>query len=121
MPTDLAIVMENGPGTLAEIGEALGRAGINVEGICGFVAQGQGVGHLLVADPTAARQALDGLCEVGEEREVLILEVDDRPGALGSIARKLSDAGVNVEVAYLGTGTRLVLAVSDIEKARAAL
>jgi hypothetical protein len=113
--------MDNRPGILAEIGEALGRAGINVEGMCGFVAQGTGMGHILVADPTAARQALDGLCEIGEEREVLILEIEDRPGALGGIARKLSDAGVNVEVAYLGTGMRLVLAVSDIEKARAAL
>ncbi|HXY73221.1 MAG TPA: ACT domain-containing protein [Actinomycetota bacterium] len=121
MPTDLGIVMDNRPGTLAEIGEALGRAGINVEGMCGFVAEGKGVGHILVADPTAARQALDGLCEVGEEREVLVVEIEDRPGALGGLARKLSDAGVNVEVAYLGTGTRLVLAVSDIEKARTAL
>jgi len=121
VPTDLTIIMDNRPGTLAEIGEALGRAGINVEGMCGFVAQGKGYGHILVPDATAARQALDGLCEIGEEREVLIVEIENRPGALGSIARKLSDAGVNIEVGYLGTDTRLVLAVSDVEKARAAL
>ena len=121
MPADITVLMENRPGALAEIAEALGKAGINIEGMCGFVNAGQGVGHLLVQDPTAARRALGGVCEVGEEREVLVVGLEDRPGALGDLARKMADAEVNVEVGYLTTSLQIVLAVSDIEKARAAL
>jgi hypothetical protein len=121
VPADISVLMENRAGTLAEIAEALGKAGINIEGMCGFVSAGQGVGHLLVDDPAAARRALSGVCEVGEEREVLVVGIEDRPGALGDLARRLADAGVNVEIGYLTTRLQVVLAVSDIEKARAVL
>jgi hypothetical protein len=113
--------MENHPGALADIAEALGQAGINIQGMCGFVTGGRGVGHLLVQDPVAARRALSGVCELGEEREVLVVDLEDRPGALGSVVRKLADAGVNVEVGYLTAKLQVVLAVSDIEMARTIL
>jgi hypothetical protein len=121
MPADITVLLENSPGTLADIAEALGQAGINIEGVCGFVNAGRGVGHLLVQDPAAARRALSGICEVGEERDVLVVDLEDRPGTLGSVARKLAAAGVNVEVVYLTAKLQVVLAVSDIERARAAL
>jgi hypothetical protein len=121
VPADISVLMENRPGALAEIAEALGRAGINIEGMCGFVSAGQGVGHLLVEDPAAARRALAGVSEVGEEREVLVVGLEDTPGALGSLARRMTDAGVNLEVVYLTTRLEVVLAVNDIERARAAL
>ena len=121
MPADITVLMENRPGALADIAEALGQAGVNIDGMCGFVTTGRGVGHLLVQDPAAARRALSGVCEVGEEREVLVVDLEDRPGALGSVVRKLADAGVNVEVAYLTSKLQVVLAVSDIDRARTAL
>ena len=121
MPADITVLMENRPGTLADIAEAFGQAGVNIDGFCGFVTAGRGVGHLLVQDPAAARRALSGVCEVGEEREVLVVDLEDRPGALGSVVRKLADAGVNVEVAYLTSKLQVVLAVSDIDRARTAL
>lgn len=121
MPADITVLMENRPGALADIAEALGQAGVNIEGMCGFVTGGRGLGHLLVQDPAAARRALSGVCEVGEEREVLVLDLEDRPGALGSVVRKLADAGVNVEVGYLTAKLQVVLAVSDIDRARSAL
>ena len=121
MPADIMVRMENRPGALAEIAEALGKAGINIEGMCGFMSAGRGMGHLLVEDPAAARRALVGICEVGEEREVLVVDLEDRPGALGSVVRKLADVGVNVEVGYLTAKLQVVLAVSDIERARTAL
>jgi hypothetical protein len=121
VPADIMVRMENRPGALAEIAEALGKAGINIEGMCGFVGSGQAVGHLLVQDPAAARRALSAVCEVGEEREVLVVGLEDRPGALGDVARRMADAGVNVEIGYLTTKLEIVLAVSDIEKARAAV
>ena len=121
VPADITVLMENRPGALADVAEALGKAGINIEGMCGFVSAGQGVGHLLVQDPAAARRALSGLCEIRDEREVLVVELEDRPGALGDVARRMAEAGVNVELGYVTVATQIVLAVSDIEKARAAL
>jgi hypothetical protein len=121
VPADITVLMENRPGALADVAEALGKAGINIDGMCGFVSAGQGVIHLLVHDPRAARRALSGLCDIRDEREVLVVELEDRPGALGAVARRMAEAGINVELGYLGAATRLVLAVSDIEKARAAL
>ena len=56
-----------------------------------------------------------------DEREVLVVDVDDRAGALGEIARKLSDAGVNIELFYLATTTRLVIGVDDLKKARSVI
>jgi hypothetical protein len=76
----------------------------------------------LVEDAAAARRVLEesGM-EVSGEREVLVLDIEDRPGALGDTARKIANAGVNVELAYLATGTRLVLGADDLEQAKAAL
>ncbi|HEY44592.1 MAG TPA: ACT domain-containing protein [Anaerolineae bacterium] len=121
MARDLTVLLEDRPGTLADMSEALGDAGINIEGICGVPQQGKGVIHILVEDAAGARQALEvkGM-NVSAEREVLIMEVEDRPGALGKIARSLANAGVNIEFIYAATNTRLVVAVDDLEKARGA-
>jgi hypothetical protein len=122
MPTDLTVIMEDRPGTGAEMGEALGKAGVNIDGICGFPCEGVGIAHLLVEDGAAARKALEEIgLEVRAERPVLVLEVEDRPGAFGEIVRKISNAGVNIELGYMATRTRLVFGMDDIEKAKAAL
>ncbi len=122
MATDLTVILENRPGTLAELGETLGRAGINIEGGCGFPVEGQGVSHILVENAVAARRTLESAgFEVRGERPVLVVEFNDRPGELGKIARRIADAGVNVDLLYLATNDRLVLGVDNLEKARAAL
>jgi hypothetical protein len=122
MAKDLTVVLEDRPGTLAALGEALGRAGVNIEGICGFTAAGKGIMHLLVDDAAAARSALaDAGIEVRAERDVLVLTPEDRPGALGQIARKIASTGANIDVVYLATDTRIVIGADDLEKARAAV
>jgi len=122
MAKDLQVELEDRPGTLAQLGEALGRAGVNIEGLCAVPVQGRGWVHVLVEDAGAARQALEAAgIRVTGEREVVVLDVVDQPGTLGSVARKLADAGVNIDWAYLATRTRLVLAVSDLDRARSAL
>lgn len=123
MATDLRVEAEDSPGQLAAIGGELGKAGINIDGFCAAVAGGRGVVHLLVEDADGARQALQGAgYTVGAEKEALVLSsVEDRPGYLGEMAARLAEAGVNIEVAYLGTGTRLVLAVDDADAAQRAL
>jgi hypothetical protein len=119
---DLKIVMANRPGTLADVGEALGSAGINIEGGCGFPCEGKGTGHLLVEDSAAARRAIEESGnEALEERDVLILDLDDKPGTLGKICRRIADAGVNIDLLYLATNNRLVLGTDDLDKARSSL
>jgi len=122
MTKDLTVVLEDRPGTLADIGEALGKAGLNIDGLCGFPCQGKGVIHILVEDAAAARRALEekGL-EVRDERQVLVLEIEDRPGAFGDLTRRIAKAGVNIDLTYPATNNRLVIGADDLDKARAAV
>ncbi|MET0579884.1 MAG: ACT domain-containing protein, partial [Ilumatobacteraceae bacterium] len=78
--------------------------------------------HLLVADAAGARSALEGAgYSAIEEREVLTVDIDDRPGVLGELASRIADAGVNVDLVYLATGPRLVLGAADLDALRDAL
>ena len=118
MPTDLTIELVDRPGTLAELGESLGRAGINIEGGCGFSIEGKGIVHILVEDAEVARMAVESAdLQVIGEREVLVVEIEDAPGELGKVTRKVSDAGVNMDLIYLSKGGKLILGVDDMETA----
>ena len=122
MAMDLTVILEDRPGTLADLGEALGKADINIEGGCGFPCEGKGVMHILVEDAATARRALEEAgIEVRGERQVLVLEIEDRPGALGEVSRRMANAGVNIDLAYGASNNRLVLGVDDLDKARAAV
>lgn len=122
MATDLTVILQNVPGTLADMGETLGNAGINILGAAGFPSEGKGVIHILVEDAVAARNALEAKgFEVSADLPVLVLEIEDNPGELGGIARRMADAGVNIDQFYLDASKNLVLGVDDIDKARAAL
>src|SRR5213593_51344 len=117
MATDLAVTVEDKPGELASLGEATGRAGINIDGVCCFPSEGRFVVHLLVDDAAGTRRAVEnaGYTSI-EEREVVIVGLEDRPGALGETTRRIADAGVNIELAYLATNTRLVVGAADLDK-----
>lgn len=122
MATDLTVVLEDRPGTLADLGEALGAAGINVEGLCGVASEGAGLIHVLVEDSAGARTVLDEAgIEVRDEREVVIIDCPDEPGAFGQRARRAADAGVNIDLIYLATRTRLVIGSDDLDGLREAL
>lgn len=122
MATDLTVILEDRPGTIAEMGEALGAAGVNIDGICGFPSEGRGVLHVLVEDAAAAKSALEGAgLEVRGEREVVVSQLEDRPGELGGLARKIADAGANVDLIYATTDGRLVLSGGDVDAIRSAM
>jgi hypothetical protein len=126
MATDFEIVLEDRPGELARVGEALGNAGVNIEGIAGFGFEGRGIIHLLVEDAAAARSALGSAgVSVNRESEAMVTELPagaaTRPGEMGRMARAVADAGVNFEAIYLATGNRAVAVTSDNEKTRATL
>jgi len=118
---DLTIELENRPGALAEMGEALGRAGVSVEGGGVFVVNGVGIAHFLFVDGRAARAALEAVgIRVLAERDVLVQRLkQDVPGQLGKISRRMAEAGVNIEVQYSDHDHQLILVVDDYERGRA--
>ena len=125
MSTDLTVVLQDRPGELARLGQATGEAGVNIQGMCAFTGEGRGIIHVLVDDAQAAvaRQALEEAgMGVADQREVMVIDVEDRPGTLGGLARSLGEASVNIELAYTTFGgVKLVIATDDVESARAAL
>lgn len=122
---DLTVILKNQPGTLADMGETLGKMGINMEGICGFPLKNEGIIHILVEDDTTTRWALENEgFEVRAVREVLVLDIGNiagKPGTGGKMARKIGKAGINIDLVYLAENNRIVLGVDNIAKARAAL
>src|SRR6185503_14828107 len=118
---DLTIALENRPGALAEMGEALGRAGVSIEGGGAFVVKGEGVAHFLFHDGAAARAALEAAgIRVLAEREVLVQRLNqEEPGQLGKINRLMAEAGVNIETLYSDHDHQLILVVDDFEKGKA--
>ena len=125
MARDLTIVLRDRPGELARLGEATGQAGVNIQGMCAFAGEGRGIIHVLLLDEDAeaAQRALaEAGMGVADDREVLVVDVEDRPGTLGELARDLGEAGVNIELAYTTFGgIKLVIATDDLDSARAAL
>lgn len=125
MAKDLTLILDDRIGQLAHMGEALGDAGVNIEGICATTHDGVGLVHILVENTMVAQNALI-LADVKVEGESDAIVIDltgdvDTPGTLGRLAKKISGAGVNVSAAYLATRNRAVLVTADNDKARQAL
>lgn len=125
MSYDVMVVLDDNPGELARLGELSGAAGVNIDGFAAFTGDGKGVVHVLVSDDRveALRDALDAAgMPVADQREVLVVNVADEPGAMGYVARRLADAGVNIDLAYTTFGgVRLVFGTDDMRSARSVL
>jgi hypothetical protein len=112
---DLAIDLGGRPDALAVMGEALGEAGISIEGGGMFAVDGRAIGHFLVADSQAARRVLAAAgIPVTAVREVLARRLDQEPpGQLGAITRAAAGAGARIDVLYSDHDHRLILLTSD--------
>ena len=117
--TDLAVTLpEDRPGMLAKALHAVSAAGINIEGH----AEMEGVVHVLTTDLGATRQALESAgFTVVKERQVVLVEVEDRPGSAAGIFHRIADAKVNIRFSYLATRNRLVIGADDLDELSAAL
>lgn len=114
MATDLTIELFHHPGTLAAASATLGEAGINIQGQCAYVCDGQGKYHLLVDQPVVAQRALiDAGFVILAERRVVVTSVEHRPGATAALLRRVADHGVDIDLAYLAADGRLVLGGPD--------
>ena len=122
---DLTVILKNQPGMLADMGEVLGKNGINMEGLCGFPLQDEGIIHILVEDETTTQWILEEAgFEVRAVREVIVVDIGNivgKPGTGGKMARRIGNASVNIDLIYLAENNRIVLGVDNLDKARAAL
>jgi hypothetical protein len=118
---DLTIQLEHRPGALADMGRALGAAGISIEGGGAWTCGEHAIAHFLFRDGAAARQALeDAGIRVLAVRDVVLLRLrQGTPGQLGTLSRKMADAGINIEVQYSDHDHRLVLVLDDTAAGRA--
>ena len=117
--TDLAVILpEDRPGMMAKAVNAVSAAGINLEGH----AEMEGVVHVLTTDVDATRQALESEgFRVVKEQQVVLVEVEDRPGSAAGIFHRIADAKVNIRFSYLATRNRLVIGADNLDELRAAL
>ena len=122
MLEEIVVAVDDRPGLLADIGELLGGAGVNIETLGAYDHDGFGVIHLVVDDEEDAGEILrsNGF-KVELTRPVLTATLDDRPGELGRYCRRLSEAGVTISSAYVakrgGGETEMILAVDDLDTA----
>jgi hypothetical protein len=122
MAVDLVIEIENTPGALAEVAAAISDAGVNVAAATCVGPAERAELHILVPHAEAVRHALAiSHVAVSREREVVVVEVEDRPGVLADLTRKVARAGVNLDLVYIATQNRVVFGASDIAALREAL
>ena len=122
MAVDLVIDIENAPGALAEVAAAISDAGVNIAAATCIGTGERAELHILVKHAEAAKHALaiSGVLVTGE-REVVVVDVQDRPGVLADLTRKIARAGVDLDVVYVATNNRVVFGAADIAALRAAL
>ena len=122
MAVDLVIDIENTPGALAQVATAISDAGVNLAAATCVGPGERAELHILVPHAEAVKHALAiSHVAVTREREVVVVDVHDRPGVLADLARKVARAGVNLDLVYIATQNRIVFGSGDIPALRAAL
>jgi hypothetical protein len=122
MAFDLVIDVENSPGTLARVAASISDAGVNIAAATCIGAGERTELHILVRHAEAARHSLAiSHLAVTREREVVVVDVEDRPGVLADLTRRIAKAGVNLDLVYVATQNRVVFGAPDMDALRAAL
>lgn len=99
--TEFIVNMENQPGRLASITEALAAFGVNIEALTAYGHNGEGTVRLITSDSPTTRRVLDEAALSFEENTVLAVQLPHRPGELARLTRSLADAGVNIDALYV--------------------
>jgi hypothetical protein len=119
--TEFVVRMENRPGRLASLTEALAAFGVNIEALAAYGHNGEGTIRLIVDDAVTARRVLQEAALHNEERTVLTAQLPHRPGELARLTRMLADAGVNIDAMYVlrsnAEGIELAVSVDQPESA----
>jgi hypothetical protein len=122
MAVDLVVDIENTPGALARVATAISDAGVNIAAATCVGPGERAELHILVPHAEAAKHALAiSHVAVTREREVVVVDVEDRPGVLAELTRRIARAGVNLDLVYVATRNRVVFGAADLAALRAAL
>ena len=122
MPVDLVIDIENTPGALAQVAAAISDAGVNIAAATCVGPGERAELHILVPHAEAARHSLAiSPLAVSREREVVVVDVEDRPGVLADLTRRIARAGVDLDLVYVATRNRVVFGAADLAGLRVAL
>jgi hypothetical protein len=122
MAVDLVIDIENSPGALAQVAAAISDAGVNIAAATCIGAGERAELHILVPHAEAARHSLAiSHVAVTREREVVVVDVEDRPGVLADLTRRIAKAGVDLDLVYVATRNRVVFGAGNLDALRAAL
>src|SRR6476660_5142347 len=120
MPVDLVIDVENTPGALARVAAAISDAGVNIAAATCLGTGERAELHILVPHAEAARHVL-AISHVAVSRERDVVDVEDRPGVLADLTRKVAHAGVDLDLCYVATRNRVVLGAKDLDGLKTAL
>ena len=120
--TQLALFLENRPGTLARVCDALRKAKINIYAFTTSDTVDHSVVRMIVSDTRKALLLFEEHGTLVVESEVLMIEGNNKPGSLAKIAQKLADAKINIEYAYCATPPDeskglLILRANDCKRA----
>jgi hypothetical protein len=122
MAFDLVIDVENAPGALARVATAISDAGVNIAAATCIGSGERAELHILVPHAEAAKHSLAiSQLAVTREREVVVVDVEDRPGILADLTRRIAGAGIDLDLVYVATRDRVVFGAADIAGLRAAL
>src|SRR3954462_8560782 len=122
MAVDLVIDIDNTPGALAQVAAAISDAGVNIAAATCVGPGEQAELHILVPHAEAVIHSLAiSHLAVTRQREVVVVDVEDRPGVLADLTRKIARAGVDLDLVYIATRNRVVFGAADIAALRAAL
>lgn len=122
MAVDLVIDIENSPGALAQVADAISDAGVNIAAATCIGPGERAELHILVPHAEAVKHALAiSHVAVSREREVVVVDVEDRPGVLADLTHRIARAGVNLDLVYIATQNRVVFGADDLSALRAAL
>jgi hypothetical protein len=122
MAVDLVIDVENKPGALAQVAAAISDAGVNIAAATCVGPGERAELHILVPHAEAAKHSLAlSQLAVSREREVVVVDVEDRPGVLADLTRRIAKAGVDLDLVYVATRNRVVFGAADLQSLKAAL
>jgi hypothetical protein len=122
MAVDLVIDIENTPGALARVAAAISDAGVNIAAATCVGPGDKAELHILVPHAEAAKHSLAlSQLAVSREREVVVVDVEDRPGVLADLTRRVARAGVDLDLVYVATRNRVVFGARDLDSLKAAL
>jgi hypothetical protein len=122
MAVDLVIDIENAPGALARAAAAISDAGVNIAAVTCIGPGARAELHILVPHAGAVKHALAiSHLAVTREREVVVVDVEDRPGVLADLTRRIARAEVDLDLIYVATQNRVVFGAADLDTLKVAL